>query len=403
MSKKFIVGAIIALVLILGGGAGYYVYNRASADAYTKDFCNGIQGQTWRNCVQNMANWKAYMQRVDSARFKQMVNNADKLRNFKPNATAGTGIDTTTGTTGTTGTTTAPVVQPVTGCAGAIFYVDFDFKGASACLTEGDYTQVSMVAKNIPNDSVSSIKVEPGYLARFYFGGGFDGRQMGANSDVKNIGHIWDNEISSIKITKDTSVVSVYMNANYGGDENAFFGVGDFNADALRAQGVGANVINSIKIKPGYSVIAYDGLNFEGSKYEMTSDTPQTELRNGIDSLKVIKTPGTVAAAGTTTPVTGCAGVTIYQNANFSGDKTCLIAGDYPSPTVFAPIGNDQISSIKVEPGYSATVYDDGNFGGPTLVTATDINNLSDKQVSYNPVFGNWDGIISSIKVVKTS
>jgi len=83
MSKKFIIGASIALALILGGGAGFYFWNQASADTVaTKDFCNGAKGSAYALCVKNVATLRAEMAKRDEARFRQTLRNMDRLRNF---------------------------------------------------------------------------------------------------------------------------------------------------------------------------------------------------------------------------------------------------------------------------------------------------------------------------------
>jgi hypothetical protein len=102
MSKKFIIGSSIALALILGGGAGFYFWNQASADtAVTKDFCNGTKGTAYTLCVKNAGVLRAELAKRDSTRFKQTLRNMDALRNFNGTTTA------TGATTGTTNVSTA--------------------------------------------------------------------------------------------------------------------------------------------------------------------------------------------------------------------------------------------------------------------------------------------------------
>ncbi|MBN7813596.1 hypothetical protein J0A68_21755 [Algoriphagus sp. H41] len=56
--------------------------------------------------------------------------------------------------------------------------------------------------------------------------------------------------------------------------------------------------------------------------------------------------------------------VSIFKHANFGGTAMTLKKGNYAT----IPIGNDQISSIKVEPGFFAYFYKDSGFRGPRLV-----------------------------------
>lgn len=84
MSKKFIIGASIALALILGGGLGYYFWNQASADVVTKDFCTGTTGNGWKNCVANAVILRGELATRDSTKFARALKNADTLRNYVP-------------------------------------------------------------------------------------------------------------------------------------------------------------------------------------------------------------------------------------------------------------------------------------------------------------------------------
>lgn len=85
MSKKFIIGASIALAVILIGGVIFYFLNQASADMVaTKDFCNGTKGAANTLCVKNAGVLRAEMAKRDTSRFKQTLKNMDALRNFVP-------------------------------------------------------------------------------------------------------------------------------------------------------------------------------------------------------------------------------------------------------------------------------------------------------------------------------
>ena len=89
-------------------------------------------------------------------------------------------------------------------------------------------------------------------------------------------------------------------------------------------------------------------------------------------------------------------GITIYENANFGGASALLTKDvsdlrDFNGPcevttTLTLPNGsvqtsttrtwNDCISSIRVAPGWRATVYRDDDFKGQSLEVAADVPNL---------------------------
>ena len=88
-------------------------------------------------------------------------------------------------------------------------------------------------------------------------------------------------------------------------------------------------------------------------------------------------------------------GVTIYEHANFTGASALLTSDvrnltDYNGPckhesTTFSPTGsftvptfdwNDCMSSLKVAPGWRATIYRDEDFKGQSLEVTGDVPNL---------------------------
>jgi len=85
-------------------------------------------------------------------------------------------------------------------------------------------------------------------------------------------------------------------------------------------------------------------------------------------------------------------GVTIYEHAGFAGGSALLTrdvrdlrdyagacrheTSAYPYGTTVTFDWNDCISSIKVAPGWRATVYRDDGFSGESLEVTADVSNL---------------------------
>jgi hypothetical protein len=90
------------------------------------------------------------------------------------------------------------------------------------------------------------------------------------------------------------------------------------------------------------------------------------------------------------------AGACFYKDLNFSGDYFCLKAGErWPS----LPVGfNDRITSIRVFGGARLRVFNDGNFGGPSLFLDHDANDLRRIPLADNRS-KNWNDRISSLAV----
>ena len=62
--------------------------------------------------------------------------------------------------------------------------------------------------------------------------------------------------------------------------------------------------------------------------------------------------------------------VTIYKDPNFRGDKKGFQVGSYEIHQL--GIGNDQLSSLKVKPGYRVKLYKHARFQGDTVDFTTD-------------------------------
>jgi hypothetical protein len=87
--------------------------------------------------------------------------------------------------------------------------------------------------------------------------------------------------------------------------------------------------------------------------------------------------------------------VTLYQNCSYGGYAIGLNAGSYTLAQLQAlGIKNDDVSSIKVSPGYQATLYQNDNFGGTTLVRTADDDCL---------VNDDWNDVMSSIVIAPVS
>ncbi len=78
--------------------------------------------------------------------------------------------------------------------------------------------------------------------------------------------------------------------------------------------------------------------------------------------------------------------VTIYTDRNFKGGSVQLGPGDYN--VNFAEVGNDTVSSIRIPPGWSVSVWEHVDFNGASATFASD-----------SPDLGTFDNKISSITV----
>jgi len=89
--------------------------------------------------------------------------------------------------------------------------------------------------------------------------------------------------------------------------------------------------------------------------------------------------------------ITSNSAATVYKDCSYGGYAAGLNTGSYTLSQLNAlGILNDDISSLKVKPGYKVTLYQNDNFSGSTLVLTGDDDCLVDNS---------WNDVASSLKV----
>lgn len=97
---------------------------------------------------------------------------------------------------------------------------------------------------------------------------------------------------------------------------------------------------------------------------------------------------GTISTGVNITPSTDV--VTVYKDPHFSGFSGGLTIGDYDTERLNSlGILNDDISSLKVAEGFKATLYQDDNFKGTSIVINSDAASLNNT----------WNDKVSSIRI----
>jgi hypothetical protein len=109
-------------------------------------------------------------------------------------------------------------------------YTDVDYGGQAVNLAPGAYTVDALVALGIPNDSISSIKVAPGYEALLFEHGGYDGREVVKTSDTPDLGVDGFNDTISSIIIIAPSQDQHYVNST---DTLQLLNVGQLPADTV--------------------------------------------------------------------------------------------------------------------------------------------------------------------------
>jgi hypothetical protein len=193
--------------------------------------------------------------------------------------------------------------------------------------------------------------------------------------------------------------VTLYSNGDFRGTSEVF--VGD-NAD-LRRSRVGADSASSVRVDPGCRAILYSDASFRGRSMEVTYDLPSlggTAVGNdSVSSLRVTcgadsgddhghHHPGDDRPQLAREPVRSGgpdrSGVTIFWRDDFHG-RSHFFADDHSNlgSTAF---GNNQASSIILDPGCRVTLYAAINYQGRSATLTDNERHLGQTSVGDNSV-----------------
>ena len=163
---------------------------------------------------------------------------------------------------------------------------------------------------------------------------------------------------------------------------------GIYTTAQLSAKGIKNNDISQINVNIGFAVILYDGDNLTGKSvyYGTNTGCLPVGLDKTTSSLKVIclsNDPSTVNCAGF--------GGALFNDCFSSGVP--IVAGTYTNEQLTAldiSVNSDSISGIRVNNGFSITLYSADKFSGQSIT-------FTGPTVTCLPT--SWDGKVRSVKV----
>jgi hypothetical protein len=246
--------------------------------------------------------------------------------------------------------------------AAVIVHQDYDGTGTSQTLYEGTY-DMAVLENGVGSDEISSITVPNGYVVTIYTDQAFHGAIRVLTQSCMDLSTIGMNDkISSMSIRKMPSepVVSAYDNSDYQGSASHLL-PGEYDFDAL-VQGVGNDKISSLRIASGYRVTLYENYNFGGNIKVLTQDTANLKsigFNDETTSLMVEPLP--------LSPI-----VTIYSDTDYNGKNQEFYLGEYDVDILEQGIGNDSLSSLRIQQGYQVTLFTNNQYGGNSFVYSQD-------------------------------
>ena len=323
----------------------------------------------------------------------------------------------------------------------AILYADSDYRGYSKSLGEGSYTQADLAMYGISAKDISSLKVTKGFKITLYENADCTGNSKSWTSDASFVGGDWNDKACSVRIEPNgksgLSGNFKIMNRNSGkyldldnnktDNNTAIVQFDDEGVDAsqtwtftevMKGKGVysicsygnknrGMDVVDFSKDN-GAQVQLYDYLGNPHQQfilydcgegyYQLVArnsgkvvEIPQSSKGNG-EWIKIYDNNGshTQQWAVVENRYDEASAVTLYTDADYKGKAVTLSEGQYNlSRMGLYNLRDNDMSSLKVTPGFKVTIYEDDNFNGKS----------KSYTASESFVGEEWNDKMSSLKV----
>ena len=323
----------------------------------------------------------------------------------------------------------------------AILYADSDYRGYSKSLGEGSYTQAELAMYGISAKDISSLKVTKGFKITLYENADFTGNSKSWTTDASFVGGDWNDKACSVRIEPNgksgLSGNFKIMNRNSGkyldldnnktDNNTAIVQFDDEGVDAsqtwtftevMKGKGVysicsygnknrGMDVVDFSKDN-GAQVQLYDYLGNPHQQfilydcgegyYQLVArnsgkvvEIPQSSKGNG-EWIKIYDNNGTHTQqwAVVENRYDEASAVTLYTDKGYKGKAVTLSEGKYNlSRMGLYNLKDNDMSSLKVTPGFKVTIYEDDNFNGKS----------KSYTASESFVGEEWNDKMSSLKV----
>ena len=323
----------------------------------------------------------------------------------------------------------------------AILYADSDYRGYSKSLGEGSYTQAELAMYGISAKDISSLKVTKGFKITLYENADFTGNSKSWTTDASFVGGDWNDKACSVRIEPNgksgLSGNFKIMNRNSGkyldldnnktDNNTAIVQFDDEGVDAsqtwtftevMKGKGVysicsygnknrGMDVVDFSK-ENGAQVQLYDYLGNPHQQfilydcgegyYQLVArnsgkvvEIPQSSKGNG-EWIKIYDNNGshTQQWAVVENRYDEASAVTLYTDKGYKGKAVTLSEGQYNlSRMGLYNLKDNDMSSLKVTPGFKVTIYEDDNFNGKS----------KSYTASESFVGEEWNDKMSSLKV----
>lgn len=229
-------------------------------------------------------------------------------------------------------------------------YPHSDFQGTPQALPKGRYND-ALGQLSIGNNTLSSLKVPQGLVARLYEHSHFQGHFIDIAKDTPAINLFWNDRISSIIVYSANeqppaiAEVIIFEHSDYNGKAQ-ILKPGKYNLPLIE---LGDNAVSSVQVPYGMLLTLYEHPNFQGPSVEIRNDTPAISLdwNDRASSLIVAEAPVgfwriSNSSAGVIGESTAYNGVRGISHAGGQNGSAAGVAGvnDNTGPGVFGESNN---------------------------------------------------------------
>lgn len=270
----------------------------------------------------------------------------------------------------------------------ASFYTDANFRGACVVRDAGDFPNAETIG--LPNDSISSLRVGANVQVVVCKDNNFRGDCIRLDHDVSflNDRRVGNDAVTSLRVEAigtdqcppGPNQVSFYTNADFLGS-CVTRDVGDYPTGG--SIGLPNDSISSIRAGAGAQVLACADENF-GGRCEVITGSRSTLNTSAVGNDQI--TSVRVQPIGAPPPCfPGPQQAAVYVDANFAGVCRVLPVGDFPTGTSTG-LPNDSISSVRVGPGTEMHLCEDEFYGGACSLLTSDTPFLGNTAVGNDHI-----------------
>jgi hypothetical protein len=173
-------------------------------------------------------------------------------------------------------------------------FTNAQYTGTAVSLPVGHYMAAELMNQGIADNTISSLRVAPGFKVEAFANGDFTGTSIIVSGDTPVLAvRQFDDQLSSVCISKLAVGATFYEFCNRGGYAVSL-PVGQYTRQRLDRWGIGDNALSGVVPAPGKEVELFNGGVFTGSSRLVNSTAlclTSSGLDNATSSLRIRSSP----------------------------------------------------------------------------------------------------------------